>query len=128
MSDLACCAHCGGDIPPRTDPRGRKARYCSSACRAAASRARRTQQHHAEVAEAREQLALDMQESSEQEAARIVDLNAWRILDRLNAHIEWFEAQAEPEEPEGRGFHEGYLAGLQEARRLVESRGVRPGK
>lgn len=34
------CAHCGGAIPARADPRGRRARYCSGACRAAASRAR----------------------------------------------------------------------------------------
>ena len=34
------CAHCGGAIPGRLDPRGRRARYCCGACRAAASRAR----------------------------------------------------------------------------------------
>ena len=34
------CAHCGGAIPARSDPRGRRARYCCGACRAAASRAR----------------------------------------------------------------------------------------
>lgn len=34
------CAHCGGVIPGRFDPRGRRARYCCGACRAAASRAR----------------------------------------------------------------------------------------
>lgn len=34
------CAHCGGVIPGRLDPRGRRARYCCGACRAAASRAR----------------------------------------------------------------------------------------
>src|SRR5699024_2096952 len=39
-SDQGRCAHCGGAIPPRTDSRGRRARYCCGACRAAASRAR----------------------------------------------------------------------------------------
>lgn len=34
------CAYCGAAIPARVDPRGRRARYCSGACRAAASRAR----------------------------------------------------------------------------------------
>lgn len=49
------CAHCDGPIPSRTDPRGRKAHYCSDACRAAASRARRELRHHQELAEARAQ-------------------------------------------------------------------------
>lgn len=35
------CRRCGDPLPPRSDPRGRPARYCSGACRAAASRARR---------------------------------------------------------------------------------------
>jgi len=55
MNAPAACAHCGGPIPSRTDPRGRKARYCSDACRAAASRARRELRHRQELAEARAQ-------------------------------------------------------------------------
>lgn len=55
MNAPATCAHCGGPIPPRTDPRGRKARYCCDACRAAASRARRKLRHRQELAEARAQ-------------------------------------------------------------------------
>lgn len=53
------CAHCGGKIPPRGDPRGRKARYCSDACRAAASRERRRARHAEELREAREQAAIE---------------------------------------------------------------------
>lgn len=53
------CAHCGGKIPPRSDPRGRKARYCSDACRAAASRERRRARHAEELREAREQATLE---------------------------------------------------------------------
>ena len=40
LPDQGECAHCGGGIPGRIDPRGRRARYCCGACRAAASRAR----------------------------------------------------------------------------------------
>ena len=40
LPDQGSCAHCGGAIPGRLDPRGRRARYCCGACRAAASRAR----------------------------------------------------------------------------------------
>lgn len=52
MNAPATCAHCGSPIPSRTDPRGRKARYCSDVCRAAASRARRELRHRAELIEA----------------------------------------------------------------------------
>lgn len=32
------CKRCGGSLPPRRDTRGRRAIYCSGACRAAAHR------------------------------------------------------------------------------------------
>lgn len=59
MSEQGLCERCGAPIPPRTDPRGRRARYCSDACRAAASRERREQRHRDEVTQAREQLVLE---------------------------------------------------------------------
>lgn len=57
--DADSCERCGDPIPPRTDPRGRKARFCSDACRAAASRERRSRAHAAELAQARDQMTLD---------------------------------------------------------------------
>lgn len=93
------CARCGGPIPPRTDPRGRKARYCSDACRAAASRARREQRHRDEVAQAREQLALAIKTPSEKaaEAAAVVremtrDLSAGREFPVTPQHQELIAA------------------------------------
>ena len=46
--DRAMCAQCGGPIPPRPDPRGQRARYCSGACRARASRERAAAKWRAE--------------------------------------------------------------------------------
>jgi hypothetical protein len=48
------CAWCGRKIPPKIDPRGRKARYCSGACRAAAARERARTAHQAELKRAQE--------------------------------------------------------------------------
>ncbi|CCE54955.1 putative uncharacterized protein [Corynebacterium casei UCMA 3821] len=48
------CAWCGNEIPPRIDPRGRKARYCSGACRAAAARERTRNAHQDELKRAQE--------------------------------------------------------------------------
>lgn len=48
------CVWCGGKIPPRIDPRGRKARYCSGACRAAAARERARTAHQDELKRAQE--------------------------------------------------------------------------
>ena len=72
MSEQGLCEYCGAPIPPRTDPRGRRARYCSDACRAAASRARREQRHRDEVAQAREQLALRLPDEQAADAAKLV--------------------------------------------------------
>lgn len=55
MSDAGVCAWCGGPIPPRPDPRGQRAKYCSGACRAAASRQRAQERHAAELEAARAQ-------------------------------------------------------------------------
>lgn len=72
MSEQGLCERCGAPIPPRTDPRGRKARYCSDACRAAASRERREQRHRDEVTQAREQLALRLPHEQAADAAKLV--------------------------------------------------------
>lgn len=47
------CEFCSGRIPRRGDPRGRKARFCSDTCRAAASRKSREQRHRDEPAQVR---------------------------------------------------------------------------
>lgn len=54
------CAHCGREIPQRADPRGRPARFCSGACRAAASRKRRAERAAAALEEARTQSMIDL--------------------------------------------------------------------
>ena len=74
MTERDECENCGGPIPPRTDPRGRKARYCSDACRAAASRKRREQRHRDALAEARNQMSLNLRTPAEEagEAAKVV--------------------------------------------------------
>nr|CAH64540.1 hypothetical protein [Corynebacterium glutamicum] len=65
MEDRISCAYCGGLIPPRPDPRGRRAKYCSDACRAAASRERANKRHAQEVEAARLQAALDLKTPQE---------------------------------------------------------------
>lgn len=72
MSEQGLCERCGAPIPPRPDPRGRRARYCSDACRAAASRARREQRHRDEVTQAREQLTLRLPHEQAADAAKLV--------------------------------------------------------
>ncbi|EOA63186.1 hypothetical protein J433_15452 [Corynebacterium glutamicum MT] len=57
MEDRISCAYCGGLIPPRPDPRGRRAKYCSNACRAAASRERTSKRHADELEAARSQMS-----------------------------------------------------------------------
>lgn len=49
------CAWCGNEIPPRSDPRGRKARYCCGACRASAARERTRNAHQDELKQAQMQ-------------------------------------------------------------------------
>lgn len=48
------CVWCGRKIPPKIDPRGRKARYCCGACRAAAARERARTAHQDELKRAQE--------------------------------------------------------------------------
>lgn len=48
------CAWCGGEIPPRPDPRGRKAHYCCGACRASSARERARKAHQDELKRAQE--------------------------------------------------------------------------
>lgn len=59
-TDQKFCERCGKKIPPRLDPRGRKARFCSDACRAAANRKRRADEHQAALEEARVQSMIDL--------------------------------------------------------------------
>ena len=70
------CAQCGGKIPPRPDPRGRRAKYCSDACRAAASRERARQRHAQEVEAARLQATLDLRTPQETLAEIVQELEA----------------------------------------------------
>lgn len=74
MTDM--CAQCGGKIPPRPDPRGRRAKYCSDACRAAASRERARQRHAQEVEAARLQAELDLKTPQETLAEVVQELQA----------------------------------------------------
>lgn len=74
MTDM--CAQCGGEIPPRPDPRGRRAKYCSDACRAAASRERARQRHAQEVEAARLQATLDLRTPQETLAEIVQELEA----------------------------------------------------
>lgn len=67
-TDRTDCEYCGKSIPPRPDPRGRKARYCSDACRAAASRKRREQRHQDALTQARAQITLRLRTSAEEAA------------------------------------------------------------
>lgn len=76
MEDRVSCAYCGGLIPPRPDPRGRRAKYCSDACRAAASRERARQRHAQEVEAARLQAALDLKTPQETLAEIVQELQA----------------------------------------------------
>lgn len=97
MSAQGPCKHCGKPIPPRSDPRGRRARFCSDACRAAASRERREQRHRDEVAQAREQLALRMPDEQAADAAKLVrtmthDLRAGRMVPATPQHQELIAA------------------------------------
>ena len=76
MEDRISCAYCGGLIPPRPDPRGRRAKYCSDACRAAASRERANKRHAPEVEAARLQAALDLKTPQETLAEVVQELEA----------------------------------------------------
>ena len=76
--DRAMCAQCGGPIPPRPDPRGQRARYCSGACRARASRERAAAKWRAEVEAEAEKARLATSRSaqiSELEVAAMIEQN-----------------------------------------------------
>lgn len=65
MGDATLCQQCHSRVPPRPDPRGRRAKYCSDACRAAASRERARQRHVQELAAAQPQAVLDFRTPDE---------------------------------------------------------------
>ncbi|VZH84005.1 hypothetical protein FRC0190_00052 [Corynebacterium rouxii] len=74
LSDPVFCEHCGRKNPPRLGPQGRAKRFCSDACRAAASRARRERKRLDELEKARLQSARDAcgQDAIAREAAKIL--------------------------------------------------------
>ena len=65
------CEHCDSPLPPRWDTRGRKARFCSDACRSAAYRARKKREHATELAQARSQLSIDLRAASRSPAGDV---------------------------------------------------------
>lgn len=67
------CAHCGSRFQDE-QTKGRPRRYCSAACRAAASRERREHQHARELREAREQMVIPIE----------IEPPAQRAADALN--------------------------------------------
>lgn len=69
------CARCGGLIPVRSDPRGRRARFCSGACRTAAHREKLARQQEAAVVQARSQLMLEMRSDDQRrkDAVAVID-------------------------------------------------------
>lgn len=74
LSDPVFCEHCGRKNPPRLGLQGRAKRFCSDACRAAASRARRERKRLDELEKARLQSARDAcgQDAMAREAAKIL--------------------------------------------------------
>lgn len=76
MTTADTCQRCGSPIPPRPDPRGRRAKYCSDACRAAASRERARQRHAQEVEAARIQAELDLKTPQETLTEVVQELQA----------------------------------------------------
>ena len=74
VSGRGRCAVCGGKLPARGDTRGRKAVYCSSACRSSAHRKRVADEHARALEEARSQLVLDVRDPTERliEATEVV--------------------------------------------------------
>ena len=76
MGDRISCAYCGGLIPPRPDPRGRRAKYCSNACRAAASRERTSKRHADELEAARSQMSLAVLPPAQMSSMIVTELEA----------------------------------------------------
>lgn len=94
-SQKGVCERCGKPIPQRADPRGRQARFCSGAYRAAASRERRKRQYQEELAQAHEQATLKLRTPREgiADAAHVVremtrDLRAGREFYVSDEHQE----------------------------------------
>lgn len=68
------CVHCGDPLALRHDRRGRKARFCSDACRSAAYRERKKREHADELEQARTQMAIDLEPKRYTSAYVIADL------------------------------------------------------
>lgn len=75
VSGRGRCAVCGGKLPARGDTRGRKAVYCSSACRSVAHRKRVADEHARALEEARAQLMLEMRcdDQRRKDAVAVID-------------------------------------------------------
>ncbi|WP_347307496.1 hypothetical protein [Corynebacterium sp. SA-MJD20WY100] len=81
------CAWCGGDLRPRIDPRGRKARYCSGACRAAAARERARKAHQDELERAQSQTSIALLDPAEILDTVVRELDATTRLIRDRAEV-----------------------------------------
>ena len=83
------CVWCGRKIPPKIDPRGRKARYCCGACRAAAARERARTAHQDELKRAQEraQDSFVLGSPSEILATVVTEIDATTRLIRERGHV-----------------------------------------
>lgn len=101
------CAHCGSRFQDE-QTKGRPRRYCSAACRAAASRERREHAHARELRETREQMVIPIE----------VESPAQRAVDALNELVRELD----------RGERPGGLAEVVEAARgLLQREGISQG-
>lgn len=93
------CQRCAGPIPPRTDPRGQRAKYCSESCRSAAYRARQRAKNaaqqadqHAELQALHEQYQGKISALEAEHARQIEGLTELHRLE-LEANNRWVEAK-----------------------------------